>query len=48
VTIFVPLGKKSLPTIDSSTLLFPEDYPPTTTITGKSTSNGIFVLKNIS
>jgi len=32
VTMLVPLGKKSLPTIDSSTLLLPEDCPPMTTI----------------
>lgn len=32
VTILVPLGRKSLPTIDSSTLLLPEDWPPMTTI----------------
>ena len=36
VTIPVPRGKKDRPTIDSKTLLLPEDCPPTTTICGKS------------
>ena len=36
VTIPVPLGKKSLPTIDSITELLPEDYAPTLTIEGSS------------
>jgi len=37
--MFVPLGRKSMPTMLSRTLLFPEDCPPTTTIYGKFTEN---------
>ena len=37
VTIFVPRGKKSMPTMLSRTLDLPEDYPPITTIYGSDT-----------
>lgn len=36
VTIPLPRGKKSFPTIDSTTLLFPLDWEPTETMMGSS------------
>ena len=39
-----PLGRKSLPTIDSRTELLPEDYAPTTTSEGSSIELGVFIM----
>ena len=36
MTIPFPLGRKSLPTIDSKTELLPQDCDPMTTIYGRS------------
>ena len=48
VTIPEPLGKKSLPTIDSRTDDFPVDYAPTTTIWGNSIEFLVLITLNAS
>ncbi len=46
MTIPDPLGRKSLPTIDSKTELLPEDYDPTTTSYGSSIEFGVLIILN--
>ena len=43
-----PLGRKSLPTMDSSTEDFPVDYAPTTTIYGSSIEFRVLITLNAS